>query len=294
MRFAQISALVTGLALVLGSPGASGAEAPFGWQVGPTAWTFNRFTLFEAIDKTASVELGYIEAFEGQRVRPDADLKLDAALSDEAIQAIRAKLDACRVKMPGIYIHTIPGEEAACRQTFEFARKLGVQYIVSEPAPESLNVIERCCDEFGINVAIHNHPEGKSRYWSPEEALKVCEGRGPRIGVCADTGHWLRSGLDPSESVRKLGKRLLTLHLKDLDRAAPDGTDRPWGQGCGELDQVLRTIRELGLTPALFGIEYESNWENNLPHVVECAAWFKKTVGALAAGEAQQADSGQQ
>ena len=101
----------------LRSPGASGAEAPFGWQVGPTAWTFNRFTLFEAIDKTASVELGYIEAFEGQRVRPDADLKLHAALSDEAIQALRAKLDACRVKMPGIYIHTIPGKPAARRSS---------------------------------------------------------------------------------------------------------------------------------------------------------------------------------
>ncbi len=288
MRFVQLSAVFAGLALLAGSPEALEGEAPFGWHVGPTTWTFNRFTLFEAIEKTASVELKYVEAFEGQRVRPDADLKLNAGLPDEAIDAIRAKLDECGVEMPGMYIHTIPGEEAACRRTFEFARKLGLRYIVSEPEPGTLDLIERHCDEYGINVAIHNHPEGKSRYWSPEEALKACEGRSPRIGVCADTGHWLRSGLDPAESIRKLGKRLLTLHLKDLDRAAPDGTDRPWGQGCGDLEQVLRAIRALELTPALFGIEYETNWDNNLPDVVECAAWFKKTVAALAAEEAQQ------
>jgi len=287
MRTGKLAPFLAGLGVLAGALSASGAETPFGWRVGTTAWTFNRFSFFEAVDKTASAGLGYIEAFEGQRVRPDSDLKLTAELPDQVIQEIRAKLEQSKVSLPGIYIGAIPGEEEACRRTFKFARKLGVQYIVSEPAPEAFDLVERFCGEYAINVAIHNHPEGKSRYWSPEEALRACEGRSPRIGVCADTGHWLRSGLDPSESVRKLGGRLMSLHLKDLDKAAPDGTDRPWGQGCGELEKVLRTIRELRLTPALFGIEYESNWDNNLPQVRECAEWFKKAVSGLAAEGAQ-------
>lgn len=287
MQRIHLAILVLAFAVpVAVSVGAFAEEPPLGWRVGPTAWTFRLFSFYEAVDKTASAQLRFIEAFQGQQVRPDSEDKLDVNLSDEAIQALRNKLDEAKVSLVSIYIGSIPGEEEACRSIFEFARKLGVQFIVSEPHPDAMDVIERFCDEYKISVAIHNHPEGKSRYWSPEEALKVCEGRGPRIGVCADTGHWLRSGLDPSESVRKLGPRLMSLHLKDLDKAAPDGTDKPWGTGCGDLEKALRTIHELGLKPALFGIEYESNWENNLPQVRECAEWFRKTVAVLAGQEA--------
>ncbi|MFO7973391.1 MAG: sugar phosphate isomerase/epimerase family protein [Candidatus Hydrogenedentota bacterium] len=272
------------------SGGAVGEEGPMSWRVGPTAWTFKEFSFFEAVDKTASLDLSYIEAFQGQRVRPDSEQKLDVTLPDEALEAIRDKLEEADVTLVSIYIGSIPGEEEACRRTFEFERELGIEFIVSEPHPDALDVIERFCNEYEINVAIHNHPEGKSRYWSPEAALEACEGRGPRIGVCADTGHWLRSGLEPTESVRKLGDRLMALHLKDLDKAAPDGKDRPWGQGCGELEKLLRTIHELGQKPALFGIEYESNWQNNMPQVRECAEWFRKTVSSIAVSDSGECD----
>ncbi|MCP4640481.1 MAG: TIM barrel protein [bacterium] len=274
--------VVLGL-LCIASVGAWAADAPFGWRVGPAAWTFRQFSFFEAVDKTASIGMTCIEAFENQQVRPDVETKLNADLSDEEIEKIRAKLKEAKVTLTSIYIHTIPGDEATCRRIFEFATKLGVGFIVSEPAPEALDVIERHCNEFAIDLAIHNHPEGKSRYWHPDEVMKVCEGRGPRIGACADTGHWLRSGLDPSEGIRRLGARLISLHLKDLDKAAADATDRPWGQGCGNLGDVLKTVHELRLTPGLFTIEYESNWDNNLPQIQECGKWFVNASTALAA-----------
>jgi sugar phosphate isomerase/epimerase len=223
-----------------------------------------------------------IEAFQGQKVRPDAETKLDVGLSDEAIQQIRAKLDQAKVTLTSIYIHKIPGDEAKCRRTFEFAQKLGVEFIVSEPELAALDTIEKCCEEFKINLAIHNHPEGKSIYWRPEDVLKVCEGRGPRIGACPDTGHWLRSGLDPVEGIHKLGKRIISIHLKDLSKAAPDAHDMPWGTGCGDTESVLRAISDLGLTPGLFTVEYESHWDNNLPQIKKCGEWFKKETTDLA------------
>jgi sugar phosphate isomerase/epimerase len=270
--------------------GASAAETPpFGWRVGPAAWSFRKFSFFEAVDKSASLEMSCIEAFEGQQVQPDSEAKLNADLPDEAIQQIRAKLDEANVALTSIYIHKLPGDEAECRRAFEFAKKLGVGFIVSEPEPESLDVIEKCCEEYAIDLAIHNHPEGKSRYWHPDEVLKVCEGRGPRIGACVDTGHWLRSGLNPAEGVRRLGKRIISLHLKDLNKAAPDATDMPWGSGCGELEQVLAALHELRLTPRLFAVEYESHWDNNSPQIKECGEWFAKTTAVLAA-EANRED----
>ncbi len=269
--------------------GVAAAETPFGWRVGPTAWSFNRFSFFEAVDKTAALGMGCIEAYEGQRVRSDSEVPFDANLSDEVIQQIRAKLNEAKVQLVSIYLQTIPADEAGCRRAFEFAKKLGVGVIVSEPPPESLDAIEKCCNEFAISLAIHNHPEGKSQYWNPEAVVKACKGRGPRIGACGDTGHWLRSGLKPVDCVRLLGDRLLTVHLKDLDKAAQDAHDVPWGQGVGELAPVLQAIEELRLRPALFGIEYEADWENNTAQIDACGKWFQQTAAGLAAAAGAEA-----
>jgi sugar phosphate isomerase/epimerase len=242
------------------------------------------FTFFEAIEKTAALDMKCLEAFQGQRVSKVSDAKLDVNLPEDTYAQIRTKLEGARVKLTSIYIHNIPGDEAACRQTFEFARKLGVEFIVSEPAPEALAVIEKYCEEYRINLAIHNHPEGKSRYWHPREVLKACEGRGPRIGACADTGHWLRSGLNPSKMAQLLGKRLLALHVKDLDEA---GHDVPWGTGKGAIAELFRTLRRLELKPALFGIEYEAKWENNAPEIAKCGKFFEQQTARLTAPAAK-------
>jgi len=43
-------------------------DAYDGWRLGIQAWTFNRFTFYEAVDKTASLGLDWIEAYPGQRL----------------------------------------------------------------------------------------------------------------------------------------------------------------------------------------------------------------------------------
>ena len=39
-----------------------------GWHLGIQAWTFNRFTFYEAVEKTAALGLDWIEAYPGQRL----------------------------------------------------------------------------------------------------------------------------------------------------------------------------------------------------------------------------------
>jgi sugar phosphate isomerase/epimerase len=257
---------------------------PLGWRLGPAAWSFNRFTFFESVDKTAALHLRYIEAFEGQRVSPDIDAKMGADLPADVIAKIAAKLESARVKLTSIYIHALPGDEAKCRNAFALCRKLGVETIVSEPPPESLDLIEKLCDEYNIKVAIHNHPKGSSRYWDPQEVLKACRGRSPRLGACADVGHWQRCGVNPVEGVRLLGSRLLSLHVKDLDELGAKGHDVPWGTGRGQIAELLGEVHRLGVTPTLFAIEYEYNWDNNGPDIARSAEFFRRTVAAIAAG----------
>lgn len=256
---------------------------PPGWRLGVAAWSFNRFTFFEAADKTAALGLRHLEAFEGQRVNAESEAKLDPALPDSTIAAIRAKLVTADITLTSLYIHELSEEEAVCRRSFEFARQLGVETIISEPKPEALELIDRLCAEFDIRVALHNHPEGSSRYWHPREVLRVLEGRSARLGACADLGHWQRSGIKPVDGLRLLGQRLLSLHVKDLNRAAPDGHDVPWGTGQGDIAGVLQEVHRLGIRPTLFAIEYEHLWDDNRAEIARCAEFYRKTVAGLVA-----------
>ncbi len=253
------------------------AQEKLGWRLGVEAYTFHAFTFFEAVDKTAELGLAYMGALSFQKVSKEIPKLFGPGLSEDDLLAVRMKLDAAGVRLLTYYLQSIPGDEAGCRAVFEFGRKIGIETFMSEPAPESLPVIDRFCQEYGIKVALHNHDRKASpQYWSPEGILKACEGRSKLIGACADVGYWMRDGIDPVKGVALLKDRLLTLQLHDLDEAGPQGHDVPWGTGKGRTEEVLSAIRESGVMPTMFGLEYSRNWEGNLPEVRQCAEFFNR------------------
>ena len=75
-------------------------------------------------------------------------------------------------------------------------------------AADHADTIEKLVKEFDIKVAFHDHPKRAKdpnyRLWDPNYLLSVLKGRDARIGSCADTGHWIRSGLQPLECLRIL------------------------------------------------------------------------------------------
>ena len=282
MRFSSPVAVSALFIAVLSLPSSAASAKDLNWTVGPCAYSFRLFTFFDAVDKAKEAGMAHTEAFEGQKVSPEIDRPLNKDLSDEDIAAIRKKLDDSGVTLTSIYIHNIPADPKECEARFAFAKKLGVKAIVSEPEPAAFDVIEKCCKKYKIAVAIHNHPQGRSRYWHPKEVLKVCEGRSKWIGACGDSGHWTRSGLDPVECVQMLGNRLLTMHVKDLNVFGdPKGHDLPWGTGKGNVAGILAEVDRLGLEPIIFGIEYEHNWENSLPEIRKCGEFCRKQAAEL-------------
>ncbi|MHC4699420.1 MAG: ThuA domain-containing protein, partial [Planctomycetota bacterium] len=188
------------------------AQEKLGWRLGIEAYTFHKYTLFEAIDRTGRLGLPFIGGLSFQKVSKDIPKNFDPQLTDDELKQIRLKLDAAGVRMLTYYYHDIPGNEAGCRRVFEFARKIGIETFMSEPAVEALDTIEGFCDEYEINVALHNHDKKASpQYWHPQGILKACRGRSKRIGACGDLGYWMRSGIDPIEAVNTLKDRLITV-----------------------------------------------------------------------------------
>ena len=259
------------------------AQEQLGWRLGIEAYTFHKYTLFEAIDKTAQLGLPYMGGLSFQKVSADIPKDFDPQLTDDELRQIRLKLDAAGVRLLTYYIHSIPGDPEGCRRVFEFGRKIGIETFMSEPAPEALDTIEKFCDEYRINVALHNHDQKASpQYWNPQGILQACQGRSPRIGACGDMGYWMRAGIDPIEAARLLKDRLLTVQMHDLHERTPDGHDVPWGTGSGQTEEFLKELRRLGVHPTMFGLEYSYNWLESLPEIARCIEFFNGVSQALA------------
>ncbi len=253
------------------------------WRLGIEAYTFHKYTLFEAIDKTAQLGLPYMGGLSFQKVSKNIPKNFDDKLTDDELKQIRLKLDSAGIRLLTYYIHNIPGDEAGCRKIFEFGRKIGIETFMSEPLPEALDIIEKFCDEYEINVALHNHDQKASpQYWHPEGIMKACVGRSKRIGACGDMGYWMRSGIDPIKAVNTLKDRLITVQMHDLNELSPEGHDVPWGSGVGRTEKFIEEIHRLGIKLTMFGLEYSYNWFESMTEIARCIDFFNKVSMKLA------------
>ncbi len=261
--------------------GAPNAEA-LGWRIGCQAYSFNHFTFFEAVDKVASLGLKWIEAYPGQKLSKDTgDAVFDHNMSPEMQKVALDKLKSANVKLVNYGVVGLPGNEAEARKVFDFAKAMGMETIVSEPDYETLPMLSKLADEYGINIAIHNHPK-PSKYWNVDTVVEKTKGLSKRVGSCADTGHWIRSGLSSLEAIKKLNGRIISLHLKDLNELSPKAHDVPWGTGKTDIKAILEELNRQGFK-GVFSAEYEWNWDNSVPELAQCVANIDKMAAEIAA-----------
>jgi len=251
-----------------------------GFAIGCQAYTFNRFTLFEAIEKTEQAGGKVIEFFPGQKLsKEEPDVKWDHNASDEVIAKVKAKLAQHRMLAVNYGVVGIPKDEAAARKLFDFARKMGLRAITTE-STESIDTIEKLVKEYDIGVAYHNHPRNPNnanyKVWDPNYIAELVKGRDPRIGSCADTGHWARSGVKSVEALRILKGRIISAHLKDLNEFDKhDAHDVPYGTGVCDMKGVLDELKAQKFQGNI-SLEYEYNWDNSVPEVAQCIDFVRK------------------
>jgi sugar phosphate isomerase/epimerase len=264
------------------SESTTAAADKLGWQLDMHARTLKEYNIFDAMDKTAALGIRYFSlsakiAFEGKAEVPVVKLT-DAQIKKLKNYAHKKGLTFANVYLP------LTESQADCRQDFEFARKMGIDVIVGEPKPDTLDTIEKLCKEYNIKVAIHDHPQ-PSHYWNPQTVLDAIKGRSPLIGACADTGHWVRSGLDPVDCLKQLEGHIICLHFKDLNEKKRNAHDVPWGTGVGNAKGMMQELKRQNFKGA-FCIEYEYNWDNNLPEIAQCAKFFNTTCAELVSASA--------
>ncbi|HOC26020.1 MAG TPA: sugar phosphate isomerase/epimerase, partial [bacterium] len=214
-------------------------------KIAMQTYTFRKFTFAEALEKTRELGIRYVEAYPGQRLSKEmpASALFSHTMTDEQIAWAKSELEKNSLTLVAYGVVGFDSTEKSMREVFDFARKMGIQVINTEPAFANWRPLENMVKEYDIKVAIHNHPL-PSRFALPTTVLAKVKGLDPRIGSGMDTAHWMRSGWEPIKAMALLRGRIVHAHLKDLDlfNDPNQAKDVPFGSGKANIHDILAEL----------------------------------------------------
>ena len=269
--------LLTGLVATVALTLAPQSSPPSGITLSVQAWTFTRFTAAEAIEMTAQAGSKNVELFPGQVFKKGSDVKVGPEMGEEATRELRDLLSRNGLRAVAYGVTGIAKDPAQARPLFQWAKSLGIGVINTE-STDALNTAEAMAKEFDMKVGIHNHPrradDPNYRVWDPTYVLSQVKNRDRRIGACADTGHWVRSGIRPMDALKILRGRVVSCHLKDLNEFSAAGHDVPYGTGISDIPSILRFFESQKFDGPV-SVEYEYNMEHSFPEVSSCIGFVR-------------------
>ena len=193
---------------------------------------------------------------------------------------IKDMLAAADVAMTSYGVVGFKKDEAANRKLFEIAKTYNLKTLSANPDDnkETLDNLDKLTEEYGVPIAIH--PHGPGSIWPTAEKLKTAfEGRSNRIGLCADTGHLIRSGEDPLKVIQMFKDRVHSLHLKDFKKTEKAGKvsweDVPAGDATLDVDGIIKYLMAEKWKGHIY-IEYEG--KNPVESVAKSVARVKEAV----------------
>ncbi|MCL6442385.1 MAG: sugar phosphate isomerase/epimerase [Alicyclobacillus sp.] len=154
------------------------------------------------------------------------------------------------------------------RLCFETCQMLGIEQIASGISKEAAPVIYAYCREYGIRVAIENHPERH-----PDEILAIIGDYGDWLGTCVDTGWYASQGFHAPEAIRRLKDHLFHLHFKDVLSEGAHVCTR-LGTGVADIAGCIEAVRELGYDGSL-SIEQESGDHDPTDDCRQALCWLR-------------------
>lgn len=236
------------------------------FPVAVQCWTFRKYGFLETLEKVKGLGIRNLQAYPGQPLGPAfPGAAFIHTMSDEILKAVQDRLREAGLSVVAYGVVDAGRTEADMRPVFQFARRMGIRTIVCEPQDGDFDALEKLVKEYNIRIAVHNHP-APAPYAHPMAALERVARRDERIGVCADTGHWMREGLKPVECLRLLEGRIVDLHLKDRSGfgKGEEAVDVAWGKGRANVRDILAemTLQDYA---GFLTVEYENEAEAATP-----------------------------
>ena len=250
------------------------------WKFGIALWTFHDVNFPDALNRVDSAGLKYIEPNTFQSAGPELKDSMILRLSPAGIEKLKGLIARKGLICESIYIVGDTSLSSWVKQ-FEIAKQFGVKYVTTEPPLNMWDMIDSLAGAYGMKVAIHEHWKGVSHYWDPDTTLLALQGH-PNFRVCADLGHWPKSGIDPLDAVKKLAGHIIGIHFKDI-AAYNDNTlkDVVVGTGVVKFPEIFAELKKQNFDGYIY-IERDSiEHGGNVQSVKQEVKYYYDQIGKL-------------
>jgi sugar phosphate isomerase/epimerase len=242
-----------------------------GLKLGVASYSLRNFPRSQAIQMTKALGARFINF-------KSVHLPYDASPAEFA--AARQEVEAAGLEIVGGGMITFETDtDDGVRKYFDYAKAAAMPVIVGTCKPAVLPRIEKFVKQYNIKLAIHNHGPGDV-FPSPYDALKAVQGMDPRMGLCIDVGHTVRTGTDVVRAVADAGPRLLDMHAKDLRDLSSAESQCIVGEGKIPIAAIFRQLQAMRY-PGYVNLEYEIDANDPMPGMKQSFAYMRGVLGGL-------------
>jgi sugar phosphate isomerase/epimerase len=267
--------VLAGTVAAIGAVKASGA-APSpgnaGFKLGVASYSLRKLSRAEAIKALETLKVNYVNIKE-----------MHAPLTSTLSELAQAKKDfeSAGIKIIGVgNVSFAKDDEGEMRRNFEYAKALGAPVIVMAPTAVTAPKIEKFAKEYNIKAAIHNHGPEDKHFPAPSDVLKVVKSLDPRMGLCIDIGHTVRTGADVLTAIKETGSRLHDMHVKDLRNLMDKDSQVAVGEGAMPIPEIFKLLHKMGFKGGVM-LEYEIDAANPVPGMEKSFAYMRRVLAEM-------------
>jgi inosose dehydratase len=250
------------------TPGFAAAKKSDLFKLGMAGYTFREFTVEQAIGIMKRVGVSNISL---------KDFHMPMNSTQDQINSVIEKFKAAGITVYTVGVVYMKTNDSV-DQAFEYARMAGVKMIVGAPDYELLPYVEKKVKSYDIRLAIHNHGPDNPLYPNAADIWSHISKLDPRIGICIDIGHTIRDGKDPVADIEKYQSRIFDMHIKDVDKAAKEGTTVEIGRGIIDIPGVVAMLRKIKYSGKC-SLEFEKDMTDPLAGIAESIGYY---IGVMA------------
>ena len=184
---------------------------------------------------------------------------MDYELSESRLAAARRQFERAGLEIvSGGNINLRKDDDDDVHYHFKYAKKAGIPVMVCAPTHKNLPIVEKYAIRYDIKVAIHNHGPEDEYYPAPSDVMKRVKNMDPRMGLCVDIGHTVRTGADILEEIEAAKDRIYDFHVKDLTSFTDRRSQVDVGEGKMPVAAIFRLLKK-NRYQGVVGLEYEIN-----------------------------------
>jgi sugar phosphate isomerase/epimerase len=263
-------------------PSPSPAPSSTAVRLGVASYSLRKFPLDKTLEMIGTLRTPYVNF---------KSVHMPYEKSPGELAALRKQIEAAGFQIVGggtITFATDTDEDV--RRYFEYARAAGMPLIVATGAPAVLPRVEKFAKQYDIKVAIHNHGTEDKNFPSPYDVLARVKDMDPRMGLCIDIGHTVRTGTDVVKAITDAGPRLLDMHAKDLRDLKARESQCIVGEGSLPIPDIFRALQSIGYA-GFVNLEYEIDADDPLPGMKQSFAYMRGVLAGMGAPATRTARS---